>query len=803
MENTLFHAFEMSQVEQKDSYCTNALDLEIAYLLSFRIDKLLAGFRETAGLSMEGATRYGGWESTLIGGHSVGHYMTAMAQAYVNAGVSAEDKKKIYAMLKELVDGLLLCQQNSRGKEGFLFAATILDPDNVELQFDHVEESKSNIITEAWVPWYTMHKILTGLVEVYKHTGYENALTVAKGLGDWAYNRAMTWDEDKRARVIGIEYGGLNDVLYELYAVTGNERYAVLAHMFDEDALFQQVLSGAENALNNRHANTTIPKFMGALNRYVRVHNKTIGGQVIDASEYLEYAKAFWTMVTERHTYITGANSEWEHFGVDYVLDKERTNCNNETCNVYNMLRLSRTLFEITGDKKYADYYENAFYNSILSSQNPVTGMSMYFQPMATGYFKTYGTEFTKFWCCTGTGMENFTKLNDSLYYYRGNEIAVNLYFSSVLTWKEKNVKLTQTADFPNRDVALFRIETLDRSPSADVTLLLRVPDWTAGEPVVCVNGRKTDAEITEGYVRVAGAFADGTELSIQLPMQVTAHSLPDDDSSMGFQYGPVVLSADLGMEEEETTMTGMWVTIPAQKKVDSEVLVLPESVDRESFKTNLNQYMVREENGEELRFRLCKVSGANLVFAPHYLRYRERYGIYWYIKTQEEYAEEESKKKRGKGNVTDTVQPGYGQYENDELHAMEEVNSIGVTNDGTSRAAAEGGFFRYRMALHPDGNNYLSLTLRAADNGKSLKITSGDCVLFSDVLQYSGTEQTYELRVAIPGEVSKTAVRVHANEEDYDVISLTFSGVNNEESARVCDFIYMLDVPAEDAVLS
>ena len=236
-----------------------------------------------------------------------------------------------------------------------------------------------------------MHKIIAGLLDVSEFTGSEKALEVAEGLGDWTYERVSGWSDAVHNTVLSIEYGGMNDCLYELYKETGEERYAIAAHAFDEDALFRRVASGKADVLNDLHANTTIPKFLGALNRYMTADGKTIGGEKVDASAYLKYAETFWDMVVEHHTYVTGGNSEWEHFGRDDVLDAERTNCNCETCNVYNMLKLSRALFEITGERKYADYYENAFYNAILSSQNPETGMTMYFQPMATGYFKVYG----------------------------------------------------------------------------------------------------------------------------------------------------------------------------------------------------------------------------------------------------------------------------------------------------------------------------------------------------------------------------------------------------------------------------
>ncbi len=778
--------FGNDEVTMEDDYCENAFGLEVDYLLSLDTDRLLAGFRETAGLDTKGKRRYDGWENSLIGGHTMGHYLSACAHAFSNAGISEADKAAILEKINAIVDGLRECQENSRGKPGFIFGATLTDKNNVEAQFDNVEHGRTNITSQAWVPWYTMHKIIAGLLDVYKFTGIETALDIASGLGDWTYERVSGWSESTHNTVLSIEYGGMNDCLYELYRMTGYERCAVAAHAFDEDALFRRVASGGKNVLDNLHANTTIPKFLGALNRYITTDGKTIEGQVVDASGYLKYAENFWDMVVERHTYVTGGNSEWEHFGQDNILDTERTNCNCETCNVYNMLKLSRALFEITGDKKYADYYENAFYNAILSSQNPKTGMTMYFQPMATGYFKVYGEPFTKFWCCTGSGMENFAKLNDSIYFHDEDTVFVNMYFTSTLRTRNGALTLEQRSGIPEGNTSVF---TLTTAPGRATALAFRIPDWASGALTINVNGAEQEyIESKNGYAVIGALSGPDIEISVTIPMNVTVHTLPDSDTALAFKYGPIVLSAGLGKQNMNQTTTGVDVTIPAAKVVADEDIVLPDGVSREIFIKNVNDYVKRD--GDSLSFR---VEGSELSFTPHYEKYDERYGIYWHFLTSEEKNIKDNGPIRTEEETVDTVQPGYGQYENDVLHAMRENNTVGVTNDGTYRYAKADGSFTYRMAVSKDEGieNYLVMRLRREDNGKTLAVKVGDTTVFSDTLDYIGDDDIYEVRVLIPSELIVTSESVAANGESYDVLNVTFSGIDGAESARVCEFIY------------
>lgn len=618
-EKTDILSYSLSDVSMTDAFFENALDKEIEYLLSLDPDRLLAGFRNNAGINKDGTQPYGGWENTLIGGHTMGHYLSALAQAYVNGGTSSSDRKKIYDRMTEIIDGLVLCQKDN----GFLWGSTLLNFANLEIQFDNVEKGKSDLFNEAWVPWYTMHKIFEGLISVYTLAGYEPALDIAKKLGDWVYNRVDGWSEDTRRTVLSIEYGGMNDALYDLYAVTGEDKYAVAAHAFDEDTLFELIRSDGANVLNNRHANTTIPKIIGALKRYMVLQGETVKGKKIDASEYLETAETFWQMVIDHHTYHTGANSEWEHFGEDDVLNRERTNCNAETCNVYNMLKLSKDLFMITGDKKYADYYENAFLNHILASQNPETGMTTYFQALATGYFRTFSTPTDSFWCCTGSGMENMTKLNDGVYFNRGGDIYVNMYLSSELNDSELGLKLTQTSNIPETDTAQLKLKLDSKKTFA---MKLRMPDWALGEIIVKVNGAEIEYSEDGGYAVLEREWSNGDTVDVTIPLGLTASNLQDGINTVAFKYGPLLLAAKLSNENMTTTYTGMSVIIPENTVVSDDTLKLNDGISPSDVKHDPEKYFTKNDG---LSFTFT-ASGEKLEFLPYYTLYNVRYGIYW-----------------------------------------------------------------------------------------------------------------------------------------------------------------------------
>jgi len=815
--------FTIDEVQLTDDYYFVAQESDIEFLLAFENDRILSRFRETAGLDTYGEKPYGGWEDSYLGGHCVGHYLTAAAQA-----IKATGNEELREKLAEIITGLKECQDELG--TGFIFGAKIQDKNNVEKQFDIMEGKSTG---DTWVPWYNMHKLVQGLVDVYKYTGNEEALQVGSNLGDWIYNRVSTWNSGTQGRVLGTEYGGMNDCLYDLYYFTKSQDHLYAAHMFDEDSLYEKVTSNAENTLNGKHANTTIPKFVGALKRYTTL--KDLGELSTDDEKYLDYAIAFWDRVVENYSYITGGVSVMEHFRQECNQDHNRTKTTCESCCAHNMLKLSRELYKLTGDKKYSDYYETTLRNSIMGTVRAESAQAAYFVPMSTGYYKTFGDADpakNMFWCCTGSGMENFTKLGDSIYFHKDDTLIVNQYVSSKVNWNAYNMEVSLTADVTKSDVATIKTSMLNGVASQNATIALRVPDWRSAAVNVKVNGAVVkDAVSSNGYISITRDWKENDEITIQYPMAVKAFGLPDNDSVFGFMYGPTVLAAPLGTERwDEVGYAGVNLNVPVYKVVgdqearitinygdsnadevlQNEILAITEEVSMREFIENINDYLVKEDSADVLTFKLVGTDADTkfadgLKFVPFNTLNDERYGIYWYFESAYE-VEDESKilEKKQNGRVDaskiDSIQPGYGQYEKDSLHNLTESNSEASTIDGggSTRYAKAGGYFSYNFKVDVTKSNSLLCRFAKEDNGKTLKVTVGNTVVAQLKLDYSGDKDFYDQYIDIPAEVVAANVsKASVTGDDgvtvaYDVINVKFESNDSSDSARLVGGLFM-----------
>lgn len=721
------HEFRLSQVKLTDPYYLNALTKDIDYLMSLEPDRLIAGFFETAGLSAK-AQKYGGWEDSEIRGHTLGHYLTALAQAYASTG-----DKAILQRLEYVIVELKNCQ-DANGN-GYLSAFP-------EEFIDRVENGKA-----VWVPWYTLHKILAGLIDTYQFTNIHVALDMAKKFGDWVDWRTGRLYEDEMQQVLNVEFGGMNEALYNLAQITRETKYATVAHRFDQKSLYNELLAN-NDILAGKHANTQIPKIVGAIRRY----------EVTGDPAAKTIAENFWNIVTNTRTYVTGGNSHNEHFGPANNLARELSEVNNETCNVYNMLKLTRSLFAITGDIQYADFYEKAYLNAILASQNPETGMTMYFQPMKPGYFKVFGSPFDCFWCCTGTGMENFTKLNDSLYFHNGSDIYVNLYVSSILEWQEKGIRLTQTTDIPVHDTAAF---TINLEKPLQFSINLRVPDWLHGQPQVKVNGVVADIQSVKGYLSINRVWQNDDTIEVTLPMGIALSCLPDDPDTVAFKYGPVVLCAPLGGRNMNTSYVGVAVKIPVPDPETQGYIFIDSSTD--SWKGNIADYLIRD-NSDELAFTL-KLPQSEMTFVTYNKQYKERFGIYWKLvdihgdlmkKLEAERLEMEHRKTL----IVDEVLIGNDQYES--AHNVQSHNSNAGTVFGVNfRHAFPDGYFSYDMKVLQDHKIDLVCKYWGSDDGRVFDILIDGVLLSTVTLNNSHPNEFFEEKYPLPKELIQDKAKV------------------------------------------
>ena len=806
-----FKDFSPAEITLYDKFLLDITQKDVNFLNTFNPDKLLYNFRKTAGLPNTKANiSYGGWENTRIGGHTTGHYLAAAAQAIARGYGECKgvDGQTLQQRFDYLIEGLAECQKATG--TGFIFGATMDDPSKPERQFDLLEEGKP---ADTWVPWYTVHKIINGLVEANKSAGSRKALEIGVNFAQWIYARTSHWDDEMQARVLATEYGGMNDCLYELFKCAKAGGYEEIvcdhilcaAHKFDEIPLFEKVLAAEpdSNVLNNRHANTTIPKFVGAMNRYITINTKGPFDKLRDHEEYrepeyLDYAKAFWKIVVENHTYITGGNSECEHFGADNILDRERSNTNCETCNTHNMLKLSRMLFMVTGEKQYADYYENTFINAILASVNAQTGMTLYFQPMATGCFKTYcnpDIDKNYFWCCTGTGLENFTKLGDSIYFHNDKTLVVNQFISSLIEWKEKGLVLRQKADLLTGGEVEFIIE---KAPEGqEITIAVRSPDWnyqTADAP---------EATLDNGYLFYTRKWHAGDTFRVKFNMNIQAFPLPDNNQrAVAFKYGPFVLAAELGRDDKMTLrQVGVQCDVSANKIVcgdlyeltgnyggTSNLPLLPgetlyvKDSSVQNFLHDINSHFEKITRPDgSLAFKLKDTSWkGDFVFSSYYLINNQRYGIYWIFADETTRSRQPDTATASSKIFIEGIGIGYGaQTEgNATTYPYMQEKGSGSTGDPNelTRYANAGGSFSYIFKVNPGKKNYLVCTFLKEDNGKTLCITSGLKKIAAIILNYTGQDERYTMEFELPRGLTK-------NEE----LRISFMGIKKAASARLC----------------
>lgn len=800
----------MGSVTLQDEWLVNAAEKENEYLLSLDSEKFLYEWYKLAGLEPKTDSGYDGWERSSgnnFRGHSFGHYMSATSQAYLSS--SGETKEKLKTEISEAVNGLAACQSayaathpESAGYVSPFPEEWLQRVDGVPLAGTKIQ-SGDNLI----VPYYNLHKMVAGLLDVAKNVEDQEikstALSVAEGFGEYLYNRlSMLTDKNQMLRT---EYGGMNEALYELYNLTGNDHFKTAAEYFDETALFEQ-LAANKDVLNGKHANTTVPKLTGAVKRYtVLTENEEYYNALTQEEKdgldlYLEAAKNFWDITIDHHTYVTGGNSQSEHFheadkiGYDATKSEYDASTTCETCNTYNMLKLSKALYHVTGDKKYMDYFERTYTNAILPSQNPETGTTMYFQPMAPGYNKVFNRPFDEFWCCTGTGMENFSKLGDNIYQMNADGVSVNMFWASELN--RDGIHIKQAANMPNEDTVTFEV----KKAKSGTVLRLRKPDWLAGEAVIKVNDKKVELQEEKGYFKVE--VKSGDKVSYQMPMEMVAYPMPDKPNLIAFKYGPVVLSAKLTASNMEASNPNGILVRVGTFDPNAQTVITTQNMSTDEWLKNLSKNMVRVEDGKngEIQFALKNVDSESeeLIYSPHYMRYKERYGIYMYMEEPDSQASQDrilANKEviRNQEMSIDYLDSFDANNSEAAKNQQGENTQVGSHLGKTYRDGQKNGWFSYDMKIDKDTeHNYLNCVFFSGDRGRKFDIMVDGTVLAGpyDYSDAPSGNEFYTYTVEIPKEIiakaedGKVTVRFQSKPEYNSYVGGLF-GIRTSTSAE------------------
>ena len=507
--------FSMTEVRLLPSFWKDMMELNRSYLYSLPNERLAHNFRVTAGIPSD-ADPIGGWEAPdcELRGHYVGHYLSSCAFVHASTG-----DEVIAAKANDLVGILAQCQ----AKDGYLGAY----PANF---YDRLRAHQ-----KVWAPFYTYHKILAGMIDMSEHTGNKQALDVAIKMTDWADAYAKSISDDEWQRVLLTEHGGMNEASFNLYAITGNPKYRDLAYRFEHKKIFEP-LAANQDMLNGNHANTNIPKMIGAIRGY----------ELTGDARYESIAQNFYRIVKDHHSYCTGGTSNGELWHEPDGVASQLGPAAEECCCSYNMMKLTRHLFGQQPDAKHFDYYERMLLNVRYGTQDR-NGMLMYYVSLRPGMYKTFGTQFDAFWCCTGTGSEEYAKLNDSIYFHDDSSVYVNLFIPSKLDWKERGLQLRQTTKYPNEQRITL---TMDAAPSKPTTLKIRVPYWATKGVTVAVNGEPMDVTATPStYLEIHHPWKAGDVVAVDIPMTLHIDQAPDDKQVQAAMYGPLVLAVRQGSE--------------------------------------------------------------------------------------------------------------------------------------------------------------------------------------------------------------------------------------------------------------
>ncbi|NNV54364.1 glycoside hydrolase family 127 protein [Limnovirga soli] len=721
------YAFRLKDVNLLPSLFTEAEKADVQYLLKIDPDRLLADFRTHAGLIAKGE-RYGGWESSGLAGHTLGHYLSALSLHYAASG-----NKDFLSRINYIVSELDECQKAR--KTGYIGAIP-----NEDSLWQSVEngfiKSRGFDLNGAWSPWYTVHKIMGGLLDAYLYAHNEKALAINMGIADWTAHITRKLNDSLFQKMLITEYGGMNDALVNTYAITGEKKYLDLSYKF-YDRVIMDSLAIQKDILPGKHSNTQIPKVIGSARRY------QLTGDVKDNN----IAQFFWQTIVQHHSYATGGNSNYEYLSEPDKLNNKLTDNTTETCNTYNMLKLTGELFATAPSATLMDYYEKALYNHILASQNHQTGMTTYFVSLRMGGKKEYSDEYNTFTCCVGTGMENHVKYGSNIY-ARGNDgsLFINLFIPSILTWKEQDITLKMETSLPLND---FTTITINTKKAIKFPLRIRKPAW-AKTVTLKVNGKLQQPILdSTGYLILSRQWANNDKIELQTALDLYSQSMPDNDGRKAIYYGPVLLAGLFGDKEPNP--------------IDIPVFVTNEA--------NPNKWLENATGKKDISFiSKSTVMDKQMALIPFNKTADEYYTVYWDVFTPEQwmvqqklYEAEKSRQKLLDLQTVDVLRLGEMQPERDH-DLIAEKTSTGYEHNRNWRIADDSGFIAFNMKVDNNLQNTLLLTYWGMDNrGRTFDIYANDVLIGTEDLNKYKESKFYEIPYPIDLALSnsKSSIRI------------------------------------------
>jgi DUF1680 family protein len=746
--------FPLRDVRLGPSPFLDAQTTDLNYLMAMEPDRLLAPFLREAGLEPRKPS-YGNWESSGLDGHMGGHYLSALALMYASTG-DAGVKERLDYFVAELKRAQ---QANGDGYLGGIPGgrAAWRDVAAGKLHADNFSVNKK------WVPWYNLHKTYAGLRDAWHYAGNEDARAMLIALCDWALRLTSHLSDEQMRTMLKSEHGGMNEVLADVYQMTGERKYLDLALKFSDQRILQP-LEKSEDKLTGLHANTQIPKVIG----FKRIADLSNDKDMAHAAEY------FWQTVVEHRTVAIGGNSVKEHFHDDKDFSPMINEVEGpETCNTYNMLKLTEMLFLSKEKGSFADYYERALYNHILASQRPGTGGFVYFTPMRPNHYRVYSQVDQGMWCCVGSGIESHAKYGEFIYARDKDALFVNLFIPSTLQWREKGVKITQANSFPDQAGTRITVDGDSR-----FTMKIRYPAWVAaGKLAVKVNGRAVKISAQPGeYVSIDRAWRKGDRVDVSLPMTTRLEQMPDKSNYYAVLHGPIVLAAKTNPFPNEHLN---FLADDSRMGHIAAGQVCPLEA-APTFVSDSRDFMKRFKPvaGKPLTFTAPGLvqggGGSSTEFIPFFRLHDARYVVYWPQSTPGDYARmkldnaaKEAERLALDARTIDQVAPGEQQPESDHFFKGEGADA-GVNSGRHWRHATK--WFSYQLNDPKREARVLRLTFARVDGGRRFDIVVNGARIAEVELPTDETQEFYTRDYALPaalvqGATGKLEVKFVAKE--------------------------------------